>query len=89
MLWADRVDLSKYIVAAGCFGGPIGKRSSNYKLKDSVLYMYFLSLLVCTKSIWDALHDLVLFGQFKHVKNTNGQVLLLVKLHAIMVPNRG
>ena len=51
MLWADRVDLSKYIVAAGCFGGPIGKRSSNYKLKDSVLYMYFLSLLVCTKSI--------------------------------------
>ena len=24
MLWADRVDLNKYIVTAGSYGGPIG-----------------------------------------------------------------
>ena len=30
MLWAERVDLSKYVVAAGCFGGPIGKIRPSY-----------------------------------------------------------
>ena len=34
------------------------------------------------KSICDVLRDLVPFVQFKNVKNTHGEVLLLVKLQA-------
>ena len=30
MLWVDRVDLGKYKVAAGTFGGPIGLLSSQF-----------------------------------------------------------
>ena len=33
-------------------------------------------------NIWDALGDLLLFLQFKNVKNTHEGVLLLVKLQA-------
>ena len=32
MLWADKVDLSKYIATAGTFAGPIGKLFLNYQI---------------------------------------------------------
>ena len=43
---------------------------------------FLLKKWIITDSICDALHGLVLFVQFKNLKNTHGQVLLLVKLQA-------
>ena len=46
----------------------------------------FDELLV--KIICDALRDLVPFVQFKNVKNIHGEVSLLVKLQAFVVPQK-